>query len=378
MTTIKEKKKVGVITMHRVLNYGSFLQSYATQKVINKLGYDCELIDYVFPNKWHYQNGLIKHRTFKSFINDFMPNIGLTNTQKKKKDFNRVINKYYKLSKNKYKHPQELIDNPPIYDIYVTGSDQTWNIKHTKGDNSFLLAFAPDKAKKISFSASFARSNMDDNYKKIFQYYLEKYNAISIRDRKGNSIINELLGKEAEITLDPTLLLNKNEWSEFGANQENIFKNQDYILFYLITHSFEPRPYIYELLKQLQIKTGLKVFSFTHIPEAIGINYLFCGNVSVEKYIQLFESASYVVTSSFHGTAFSVNFGIPLYSVIKELYFDDDRQSSFLNSVGLDNCIVPLGKEFDEINPNYNKEEISNNIEQLRNKSIDYLKINLY
>lgn len=372
-----EKKKVGVITMHRVINYGSFLQSYATQQVINNLGYDCELIDYVFPNKWHYQNGLIKHRTFKSFINDFMPNIGLTNTQKKKKDFNRVINKYYKLSKNKYKHPQELIDNPPIYDIYVTGSDQTWNIKHTKGDNSFLLAFAPDKAKKISFSASFARSNMDEKYKKTFKYYLERYNAISIRDRKGNYIINELLGKEAEITLDPTLLLNKDEWSEFGANQKNAFKEQDYIMFYLITHSFESRPYIYNLLKQLQNKTGLKVFSFTHIPKGLDINYSFCGDASVEEFIQLFESASYVVTSSFHGTAFSVNFERPLYSVVDGLNSDDDRQSSFLKNVGLDNCIVPIGQEFEKINPKYNRQEISNNLEQLRNTSIDYLKTSL-
>lgn len=369
-----KKKKVGVITMHRVLNYGSFLQSYATQQVINKLGYDCELIDYVFPNKWHFQNGLPKNKTLKSFIHDIIPNIGITNIQKKKKDFNRAINKYYKLSNNKYKHPQELIDNPPIYDVYVTGSDQTWNVKHTQGDNAFLLAFAPKNANKISFSASFARSNMDDNYKKVFKYYLDRYNAISIRDKKGNLIINELLGKEAEITLDPTLLLNKNEWSKFGSNQENLYKGDNYILFYLITHSFESRPYIYNLLKKIQFKTGLKVISFTHIPQEFGVKYSFCGNVSVEKFIQLFESASHVVTSSFHGTAFAINFGIPLYSVIKDLNSDDDRQSSLLNCLGIDNCIVPCGKVFEEINPFYDKEKICNNLEQLRNKSIEYLK----
>lgn len=372
-----KKKKVGVITMHRVLNYGSFLQSYATQQVINKLGYDCELIDYYFPNKWHYENGLIRKRTLKSFIRNLIPNIGLTNTQKKKKEFNRAIKKYYKLSNNKYNHPQELIDNPPIYDVYVTGSDQTWNVKHTQGDNAFLLAFAPEKDKKISFSASFARSNMEEKHKKTFKYYLERYNAISIRDSKGNLIIKELLGKDAEITLDPTLLLNKHEWSEFGANQKNIFKNEDYILFYLITHSFEPRPYIYKLLKQLQNLTGLKIFSFTRIPKALGVNYTFCGNVSVEQFIQIFESASYVITSSFHGTTFSINFGIPLYSVVEGFYSDDDRQSSFLKNLGLENCIVPLEKEFKDIDPIYDKDEISEKLLGLRLKSLDYLKANL-
>ncbi len=372
-----KKKKVGVITMHRVLNYGSFLQSYATQQVIDKLGFNCELIDYVFPNKWHKENGLISNITLKSFIHNALPNIGLTATQRKKKHFKRAINKYYKLSNNKYKHPKELIDNPPIYDVYVTGSDQTWNVKHTQGDDAFLLAFAPEKAKKISFSASLAGSNMDKKHKNTFKHYLERYNAISIRDRKGNLIINELVGKDAEITLDPTLLLNRDEWSEFGANKKNLYKNQDYILFYLITHSFDPTPYIYEVLKQLQTKTGLKVFSFTHIPKEFGINYSFCGDVSLEKFIQLFESAYYAVTSSFHGTAFSVNFGIPLYSIVSGVKPEDDRQSSFLKDVGLDNCIVPIGKEFKDIDPLYSKEDISDNLQELRLKSIDYLKTNL-
>ena len=370
----KNKKTIGVITMHRVINHGSFLQAYATQKTIEKLGYVCEIIDYIFPNSWHYEKGLKKSNSLKSKIVKLTTSLGLTSGQRKKNRINNAIEKYLNLSKNSYQTPDEILKTPPEYDIYVTGSDQTWNPKHTFGDETFLLDFAGQNAKKVSFSASLAGKNMNEVYKEIFKRNLTQYRHISIRDKNGNIIINELLGKNAHLTLDPTMVLNKKEWSDFGKEKTNVFATEKYIVFYLITHSFDATPYIYEILKELQEKTNFKVYSFTEIPAQYNINYASCADMGVEAFIHLFETASYVVTSSFHGTAFATNFGIPLYSVVPAINNEDDRQGSLLKQLDIENCLVPIGKPFETINPNYDIEKEQHLLDILREDTILFLK----
>ncbi|WP_275075572.1 polysaccharide pyruvyl transferase family protein [Providencia rettgeri] len=374
-----EKKalaKVGVVTMHKVVNYGSFLQAYATQYVIEKLGYECDIIDYQFPNEWHFERGIIGKRGIKKNISNIVYKLGIRPGHRKKIKLEKAVNKYLNLSK-KYSTPSEIKNNPPIYDIYITGSDQTWNPKHTKGDDIFLLAFVPNNAKKISFSASIAGNNLEEKYKSSFKKLLVKYDHISIRDSGGNKIIKELIEKEAPVTLDPTLMMNRNEWSLFSKNRDSIYSDNGYIIFYLITHSFDVTPYIYKLLKELQEKTGLKVYSFSEIPSSFNINYETCHDIGAEDFIELFEKSSYVVTSSFHGTAFAVNFGIPLYSVIDSLDTADDRQVSLLRKLEIDHCLVPLNQPFDEIQPVYDVKKEQLNLEKLRVSSFKYLESSL-
>lgn len=358
--------------MHRVINYGSFLQAYATQKIIERLGMECTIIDYVFPNNWHYSNGLKKPAGIKPFLSKYIYPLGLTKGHKKTKAINSAINKYLNLSK-KYESPESIVENPPIFDVYVTGSDQTWNPKHTKGDEVFFLTFAPKEKKKISFSASLAAANISDTHKASFKKSLMNYDYISIRDSNGNKIINELLSEDAAVTLDPTLMLDKVDWANFGKNKNDIFECENYIVFYLITHSFDSTPYIYELLKELQLKTGFKVYSFSKIPKKYGIKYELCTTLSVEHFIQLYQHASFVVTSSFHGTAFAANFGIPMYSVVESLDFADDRQASLLTKLSIENCLVPKGKGFKDINPYYDVKMQQKKLNELRKESLDYL-----
>ncbi len=376
MNELNNVKSVGVITMHRVINYGSFLQAYATQQIIESLNHKCEIIDYVFPNQWHYENGLKKPKGLKPYISEYIYPLGLTKGHRKRKEINKAINKYLKTS-TKFNCPKDILEKPPVYDVYITGSDQTWNPKHTKGDETFLLSFAPNNTRKISFSASLAGKNIDSSYRNSFTNLLSKYDNISIRDENGNGVIRELLGREVEVTLDPTLVLDRNEWSRFGNNSFQKFRGKKYIVFYLITHSFDSTPYIYELLSELQKKTGFEVFSFSKIPNVYNIKHTVCSDLSVEHFIQLYEQASYVVTSSFHGTAFAANFGIPMYSVVKDLGFSDDRQASLLNKLGIENCLVPIGKVFKDIEPNYDIDIEQKKLATLRDKSIAYLTNNI-
>lgn len=83
---------VGILTMHRVINYGSFLQAYATQEIIKSLGFNCEIIDYMFPNKWHYDNGLHNYKNIKSIISDYIYRLGMLKSHRKRKEINIAIN----------------------------------------------------------------------------------------------------------------------------------------------------------------------------------------------------------------------------------------------------------------------------------------------
>ena len=375
---IENKKiKVGVLTMHRVVNYGSYLQAYATQRVFESLGYECELIDYIYPNKWHYKNGLIKSRNIKAIIVSLLSKFGFTCFNKMQNAIHKSAKKHYNLSSITYKTPNQIKNNPPKYDIYVTGSDQTWNTHHTKGDSTFLLSFAPKGAIKISFSASLASKGIDERYKSIFTKYLTQYNAVSIRDNNGNKIIKEILGKYAKITLDPTLMLTGKEWVEFAGSDNNTKDEVKYILLYMLSYAFEPRPYIYKLLEDLQKKTGFVIYSLSELPKEYNLNYKLYTVIEPEMFIKLFSKASYVVTSSFHGTAFAINFGIPLYSLIESFESNDDRQKTLLTNLDLANCLVPLNKSFDEIIPFYNNEKMNLKLNDLRMQTIDFLKSNI-
>ncbi|MBT0015935.1 polysaccharide pyruvyl transferase family protein [Vibrio alginolyticus] len=369
-------KTVGVITMHKVINYGSFLQAYATQYVIEKLGHKCEIIDYDFPNEWHFKRGVNGSVGLKKHISNMIHSFGIKPGHRKKIKINKAVNQYLNLSR-RYRTPSEIKSNPPIYDVYLTGSDQTWNPKHTKGDDTFLLNFAPKNTRKISFSASLAGNNLKDEYKSSFEELLRQYDSISIRDAGGNAIMKELVGKEVSVTLDPTLMMNREEWSIFAKNSKLNFPEEGYIIFYLITHSFDVTPYIYELLKKLQESTNLKVYSFSEIPSSFGIDYETCLDIGAEDFIKLFENSSYVVTSSFHGTAYAVNFGIPLYSVIDSLDTVDDRQTSLLRKLGIDHCLVPLNKSFIDIEPSYDIDTEQQSLDALRKESLTYLRSSL-
>lgn len=367
-------KKIGIITMHKLINYGSALQAYALQEIIRKMGYKCELIDYKFPNKYQADRGVSTNDSLKrklfSYISRF---IGRNPWWKKMDEFKRFWEQEFILSKS-YEDQRAIFADPPIYDIYITGSDQVWNPRFMKGDSVFLLSFAPSKAKKIAFSSSFGCKKLDDETSIKYKELLSQYAHISTREEGGSLILETLLGEKKPITLDPTLLLTRNEWQYIASKEKNIFENRQYILFYFMGYAFDPRPYIYELLHFVQERTQLEIISFTPLPDDFNKNVTIIENVGPLTYLHSFENASYVITSSFHGTAFAVNYGIPLYSIVNGPENDDDRQSNLLRRLGIGNCIVPINKDFSLLNPYFDEKKVEDNLEVLRQESLNYLK----
>ena len=147
--------------MHSVVHHGSVLQAYATQELIRQLGHDAELIDYKYPNDWHYANGYPHLKGKITWKTKIASTLGLRPQYRRAHKIRKFMRRYYNLS-NHYLSPESLLSNPPHYDIYIVGSDQVWNPRFMQGDTMFLLAFTPETSKRISLSSSFACKILPD------------------------------------------------------------------------------------------------------------------------------------------------------------------------------------------------------------------------
>lgn len=363
--------EVGVLTMHRVLNYGSALQAYATQCVIERMGYNCEIIDYKYPNKFQFERGepysplSLKSRIAKAFW--------LNKRWRKFNRFELFYKRYLHLS-HFYEDQNSIRENPPAYDIYLTGSDQVWNPRFTKGDTIFLLDFVKGK-KKISYASSFACNELEKPYSDKFKSMLQEYSYISVREDGGRKLIKDLLNIDVPVVLDPTLLLSADDWSRLlGQEHSHKYKNRKYILVYMLDYAFDPTSIIYNVIQKLQDDTSYKIVSIGNLDKKLA-NCKIIEEASPIEFIRLFKNAECVVTSSFHGTAFAVNFGKPLFSIANIDTNKDDRQASLLELLELSNCIVTQDTDINNIKLENNKTiKAEQKLESQRKKSLAYLK----
>ncbi|WP_158231933.1 MULTISPECIES: polysaccharide pyruvyl transferase family protein [unclassified Sporosarcina] len=336
-------KTVGIITFHNTINYGGILQTYALQKVIREMGYDVENINYVNNEKTYAKYS--KKRRILQYIwrNIFCPLFGGAERKKKTNEFRE---KYIKLSKNV--HSIDGIVHPSvIYDMYITGSDQVWNFHLTGNDSAYFLDFAPREKKRVSYAASFGFSQLPDNQKERYSELISKFDALSVREIQGKEIINSLLkNKQVSVVLDPTLLLDKKEWAELLGNTE-VCNEEGYILCYYMPGDKVLTDGIKAIADKLSRRTGKKVINIGKKE----YNKLMFWEVNLTsegplEFINLFKNASYIVTNSFHGTAFSIifkkEFFIPENKKMTGVKQLNSRIISLLSILELSNRLVPV------------------------------------
>lgn len=363
------QKKIGIITMHRINNYGSVLQAFALQYIIEKMGFDVQLIDYNYPNIFQYTRGVaLPKNDWKAKVIKSMSWLHPYNRYDYK--FQDFRNRYFKLSPY-YKDFDVIHQKAISYDLYITGSDQVWNPKFTKGDTTFLLDFAEKNANKISYASSFSCTQLGKEYEATYSELLAQYQAISVREWGGVELVKRLTGQQAVITVDPTLLLDDNAWKTVVSKRCRYSKN--YILLYVLSYSFNPIPYIYDLALYLSKELDLRIVVLGKHPYLSKYkNVESILDAGPLEFLQLIENAVCVVTSSFHGTAFSVNYKKPVYAVVNGKN-DDDRISSFLSDVSLDKSIIPVRTPLEIIPLDMNLEFSWNILNQKRKYSLSYL-----
>lgn len=363
-------KKIGIITIHNVVNYGAVLQAYALLKVIRD-GFqeEChvEIIDYM-PKYFSEVKGtfkLVNVKNMKTFLIEFERLI-LGNKQKRAEiEFRNFIGANDNLSA-----PVDTLDKiGQEYDVVISGSDQIWNPDVTGGslDHNFYLSFFNDKnIKKIAYASSLGEGYQLPSFEreKAVKWWKE-YSYLSCREKDGCEYIKQEVGKNCKLVLDPSLLLNKEIWGRYGKNTKKLIKKGDK---YLLIYRLQKSEKIYQTAKKVAEKYGLKVYEIgTTLRKNVLVDKLI-GGVSPQEFLYLFMNAEYVVTNSFHGTAFAVNFNKNFYSILPSKR--TSRITSLLTNLGLEDRIVrDVLQDVDLIT----YEKVNEKLDALRKESKKYL-----
>ncbi len=364
-------KKVGIITLHRVVNYGSVLQTYALQEKIKDLGYKAEVIDY-FPERLT-KLGMLKRiknkgeRYQKSFIIRNLARIIIFPSYIIRfKTFFSFLDKYINMTKETYVDEENINKAQFDYDIYCTGSDQVWNSGwNEKIDHPYFLTFAPDEKRKIAYAASFGKKELDENEIEETRKMLRRYNAISVREKSGVDIVKSLGIENVNNVVDPTLLLNGDDWRKISSNKYN---GKKYILVYNLNRNEKIDNYA----KKLSERTGLKIVYLSYqLHEFYKKGKMVC-NPKVEDFISLIDNASYVITDSFHATAFSLNLNTQFIIVYPEKY--STRLQSILELLNLESRVAKDENDLSITENEIDYKKVDTKMKNMRNDSIIWLK----
>lgn len=363
-------KKVGILTMHQVRNYGSFAQAYATCRSIDNLGYETELIDYTYPNEAHGTKkstiGKILHwgnLLTKSLIPG-MPH------RKFEQNYRDAYKKYYKLSKPYYNR-DAIKSDPPQYDIYVVGSDQVWNDSYIKTDDTFFLAFAPVNSKRIAFASSFGKTCLDKYNESFYREKLNSLDRIAVRETSGVKIVEDLTGRDdIKKVLDPTLLLNSDEWRRISI--PFIRAKRPYIFVY----GSHCRKYMLYTARNIADKKGWDVYTVNGTIVDYYNKEAHCLlDIGPREWMGLIDNAELVFSCSFHGVAFSIQFNTPFFAIFKGDEQFDSRVSSFLTELSLEKHRLLVGTTEVDLNNAYEEDwnRVNTLIDEKRNTSLEVL-----
>lgn len=354
--------RIGIITYHRAKNLGAMLQCYALQKTIQKYKGECEIIDY--RNDRMEESYRVKKIKEVHSLKEKIKNILFMKKNKEfeivRKEFNEKIQKISKETYNK----DNIIEANQKYDLFITGSDQVWNPKLNYNDENYFLDFVTDNKKKNSYAASFGTSELKEEEKKKIKEQLMKFNKISVREKEGQKIVKDLLNRDCQVVLDPTLLLDKEQWDKLIV-PERIVKER-YIFVYIVAYT----PTLLDFARKLGKEKKCKVICFhTSYQKYRGMKNL--NKVSPQDFLNYIKNAEAVVTSSFHGLCFAVN-------LQKEFYYELDEGKINNNSrlITLANTLNLEGRRI--IAGNCSREEIDYNkveekLKKEREKSIKYI-----
>lgn len=338
--------RIGIITILKVNNYGAELQAYALQAVLKKLGNDAEVIDYLFyKNKKHIKTKrskpLFKFGLKKRMAEKLYPILTQMREHRSEAYIRRGANfeKFHcqntSLSET-FATIDELYASCPDYDVYVSGSDQVWNPGIYSSVLPYLLDFAPEGKRRIAYASSFGVGSLPADARTVYQKMLSKYAAIGVRESSGVDIVRSL-GLDAVNVLDPTLLLDQEDWMKVSVNPDGL--PAEYILIYEITSS----PYLANVAKEVASRMNIpmvRICRSASKEDNDAVNVLDAGPA---EFLSLMRHAAFVVTNSFHGTAFSINFQKPFFVVTPSRKDNNSRQKNLLNLLGLSHRLLIEG-----------------------------------
>jgi coenzyme F420-reducing hydrogenase beta subunit len=329
--------KTGLITFFHIHHYGAALQACATQHAVEALGSQCEVLNYYVNQNndlFRAPNGL------GAAAADAHTALHYAQMKARYDRFESFNARYLNIAARRYTSVDELRSDGPAYDVLLSGSDQIWNPKIFPDGHFDPVYFGGfSDTRKIAYAPSFGIPHVPDSMEDELRGYLADFSHISTRERQGQKIVREITGREVPVVLDPTLLLNRQDWGDLAAAPA---LRDGYILCYCISRPGALTPYI----EQLARRTGLPVVQLCGIRRKVHPKATCVFDAGPAEFLGLFQHATYVCTNSFHGTVFSVQFGKPFFTAVapSEMAAPEfSRTYSLLTTLGLTQRIIGKG-----------------------------------
>lgn len=351
--------KIELLTLQCIKNYGSVLQTYATQKILGEFFEEVETIRFIrddsadenMLNEWVKYDKDLKAKIKKIAL---MPMCS-----RYKKVFNLFLNKYVRLTKQEYRTDDDFVKHPLMADAFCVGSDQVWNSSWNQGIlPAMYLEFVPDNKMKFSFCSSFGVTELPSNEVDDTKRLLDRIEYISVRESTAVDLLARLGINNAQHLLDPTLLMPAEFWENISSPR--LVKEK-----YVLVYQLNPNQEFDEYAKRFADKKNMKlVYIGMRMKDRFKKGKVFL-MPEVEQFLSLIQYASYVITDSFHGTAFSLNFNRELIDIYPNEF--STRLSSILKWAGISNrhltnfndfAIAEDKIDYDSINQKLNEERI--------------------
>lgn len=319
---------IGILTFHRAHNYGAVLQCYSLSKTLEQLGHKVEVIDYL-SSKFGAEYALY-------------PNLRYTLRQNAGKTLRLLT--AYKHARQRYNGFNAFIERLPLskpyepgtrsvsgYDAVVFGSDQIWNPRLTKGiDPLYAGDLEKNGTRFVAYAAGTTPKVLNKHYEPYFRGILQRFDAITTREASLCRYLNHLQPGVAREVLDPVLLQSPEAWERMADAPGET----NYLLIYTVHES----PGLYHLARKLAKERQLKVVEIRPDTKKGGLPGALRAETP-EAFVGWFAKASFILTNSFHGTAFAALFNKPFFTLSINKAFDD-RSASLLDKLGLAHRLV--------------------------------------
>ena len=314
----KNRNRVLIYTFTAANNYGAVLQAYALKHHLSMCGFESHCVDYK-PSYLVDRFKTISLARIKSEGNNlrcYLKELVMAPLVKRR---NRQFDKF----KRTYLSFVKIGDNNEA--THIIGSDQVWNYKITSGDPVFFGEIPNVNGKIISYAASM-ESQIDSAYEFDLKQRLQRFESISVRESSLQEFLKDKLATDSKLVVDPTLLLDKSEWSNIAEDYHNV--TGGYVFLYGFNFSSKALKHAELFAKE----KGLKIIKLT---TAVKLSCGFKNDVSPGNFIQLIKNADYVITNSFHGTSFSIIFGKKFTLLQNHALKKNNRILSLLHIAGI-------------------------------------------
>ena len=328
--------KIGILTFHCAHNYGAVLQCYATQEFLRSKGYDVEVINYrpqylLDPYKLFDRRRVISKNLMLSLKFLIVECLLFLNRYKRFKGFEKFIHNRLQIG-----NAVTRDSLPSDCDAYIIGSDQVWNSRITRGfDPVYFADFSFEKGNKkyISYAASMESKTLTPEQIDFYTKSLQNFDSISVRESQLQQLLQPLISKKISQVLDPTLMVPTHVWDKFSTQKTEGDK-------YVVVYQVRVDPNTMRIAEYIANQIGAKVkvlVAWLQYKAVEGTDQ----TATPEDFVDAIRNAACVVTTSFHGTAFSVIFNCPFYT-IKLNDGRDSRSESLLGTLNLEERIVDV------------------------------------